>query len=438
MKGRIDWVLVGAILVLVAIGTVAILSAAAPLPVYSRILEKHFIAFCIGAILFMFGLGLNYQIFQDQAKIVYAAGLTLLITVLVAGTVHKGQKAWLKLPFFSFQPSELARLCTILALANFLENRLTRVQRLSTVAGSLALVAPMVLLILAEPDFSSTITFFPMVLAMMFCAGANTLHLAALIAYGAIVAGFPLLWTLLSLRPKWIETSSVAAFLLRINDFNLSFLITIAGIFVLAYLVWRALNSARIFFPGPFFAIGALIVSLGLLSAVAVNKHLKVYQRNRFVAFLLPEADMRGASYNVQQAQIAIGSGGLWGKGVFSGTQSQLGFIPERHTDFIYAVIGEEMGFIGSISVIGIYLLLISRIVHAARMSRDRYGQLVCIGIAAVYGTYMLLNIGMCLGLAPVVGVPLPLVSYGGSNLAITLFSMGIIANVYSRRYAFY
>ena len=131
-------------------------------------------------------------------------------------------------------------------------------------------------------------------------------------------------------------------------------------------------------------------------------------------------------------------SGGLWGKGAFSGTQSQLGFLPERHTDFIYAVIGEEMGFLGGMSVLGLYLLLLWRIVNTARLARDRYGYMVCCGFAAVYGFYLLLNVGMCVGLVPVAGVPLPLLSYGGSSLAVTLFSMGIVANIYSRRYAFY
>lgn len=438
MKARIDWMMVGALLGLIAIGSVAILSAASPLPTYSQIIQKHFLALGLGVLFFLFGLGFNYQIFQDQAKVIYALALALLVVVLLAGVQHKGAKSWLRFGPISFQPSELARVLTILVLGSFLDSRGNKPHRLSTVAGALAISAPVMLLVLAEPDFSSTLPFIPLLITMLFCAGANPIHLVAVTAFGGIAISMPLMWTLLSLRPRWVATSSLAALLFRIKDFNLHLLFTVCAIFLAAYVAWKVLGMARVFLPGPYFAAGALIVAGALCTGVLVNRQLKGYQRNRFVAFLVPEADPKGAAYNVQQAQIAIGSGGLWGKGIFAGTQSQLGFVPERHTDFIYAVIGEEMGFLGSISVVGLYLFLVSRIVHAARVSRDRYGQLVCSGFAGMYAFYMLINIGMCLGFAPVAGVQLPLVSYGGSNLAVTLFAMGIVANVYSRRYAFY
>ena len=136
------------------------------------------------------------------------------------------------------------------------------------------------------------------------------------------------------------------------------------------------------------------------------------------------------------QSQIAIGSGGALGKGLFNGTQSQLGFLPERHTDFIYAVVGEEMGFVGTMTILAFYLLLIWRIVSIGKLARDRYGFLVCSGLATMFCFELVLNVGMCLGLMPVAGIPLPLISYGGSSLVITLWALGIAANIYSRRYA--
>jgi rod shape determining protein RodA len=179
-----------------------------------------------------------------------------------------------------------------------------------------------------------------------------------------------------------------------------------------------------------------IIFSAGLLSGIAVNAKLKGYQRNRFVAYVAPQEDIQGAAYHVHQSEIAIGSGGLLGKGLFAGTQSQLGFLPERHTDFIYAVVGEEMGFWGTMGILGLYLLLVWRVVTAARAARDAYGYLVCCGFASMFGFALTLNIGMCLAVIPVAGIPLPLISYGGSSLAITLWSLGIVANIYARRYA--
>ncbi len=206
---------------------------------------------------------------------------------------------------------------------------------------------------------------------------------------------------------------------------------------IACFLAWRLFIWARVQVHWMAFAAIAAVMAAGLGSAVVVNDQIKVYQRKRFLAFLAPEVDPQGAAYNVNQALVAIGSGGVTGKGVFSGTQSQLGFLPERHTDFIFAVIGEELGFLGAILVLALYLTLIYRVVNAARLARDNYGFLVCCGLAAMFTSYLVINVGMCLGLAPVAGVPLPLLSYGGSSLVVTLWALGIVENIHSKHYAF-
>ncbi|OIO11156.1 MAG: hypothetical protein AUJ52_02420 [Elusimicrobia bacterium CG1_02_63_36] len=438
IRGRIDWAMVGAMAGLIAIGSVAILSAASPLPYYSSILQKHFLALGIGVLLFVFGLGFNYQIFQDQAKTIYGLVVIMMIAVLLIGDTQRGTKGWIRFPFFSFQPSELARVGTMLALANFLDRRGKTSHRVGYVLGAFGVVFPILALILMEPDFSGTLPFFPMLLGMLFCGGASIGHLIAMGGYATLTLALPLLWTMLSLRPEWIADSILLNGFMKIRQFDAEFMIALAVVVAGVWGLYKLLQMLRFNVQVPAFLAAAGILAAGLASGVLVDHQLKGYQRNRFVAFLVPGADPRGAAYNVQQAQVAIGSGGLWGKGVFSGTQSRLGFLPERHTDFIYAVIGEEMGFIGTMSVLALYMFLLWRIVNAARVARDRYGYLVCCGMAATMAFYMLINVGMCLGLVPVAGVPLPFISYGGSNLAITLFAMGIVGNVYSRRYAFY
>lgn len=437
MRGRLDWLLVGSAMALLLVGTAAILSSASPMPHFAQILQRHFLAMCLGTLAFLFGLGFNYQIFQDQSRILYALTLVLMAAVLVAGVTIRGHKSWFRLPYFSFQPSELARIYTVLVLANYLDRRGGRIHQLPVFLGAFAVAAPVMLLILLEPDLASALTFLPVVLAMLFCAGAQMAHLTMIAAFGCLALFLPLLWTLCMVRPELVEGSGLLAYCVSISAFGLPLFLTLAGVFVLMYAAWRFMLIMRAHLPWYYFFVTALVLGTGLCAATFAHVHMKEHQRKRLVAFLVPELDPRGATYNVTQAQVAIGSGGVVGKGLFSGTQSQLGFLPERHTDFIYAVVGEEFGFMGTAAVLLLYLLLLWRIVCAGHLARDRYGFLVCSGLAAVFGFQMMINVGMCLGAVPVAGLPLPMVSYGGSSLVVSLWALGIVNNVYSKRYAF-
>ena len=434
---RMDWVLVAAAAGLVLIGTVAVMSAASPMPRYTQILQRHFLALALGALAFVFGTSFNYQIYQDQARILYGVMIAMMAAVLIVGETVRGHRSWIHLPYFSFQPSEMARVCTVLVLANYLDRREKQIERLSTALGALAIVLPVVGLIILQPDFSSALIFFPVLASMLFCAGASLAQLAALTAFGAVTGGLLLLWTLSSLHPEIERASAVAAYAVRLSRSGGLLALTVGGAFAAAYLAYRALLILRFRVALVHFVAGAAVLSSALCAGVLVNRHIKYYQRNRFISFLAPEADPQEAGYNVNQALVAIGSGGVSGKGIFSGTQAQLGFLPERHTDFIFAVIGEEMGFLGAASVLGLYVLLLSRVVRAALAARDRYGYLVCCGIASMFGFYVLVNVGMCLGLLPVAGIPLPLISYGGSSLVASLWAVGVVSSVHSKRYAF-
>lgn len=436
VKGRVDWGLVAVVAGLLILGTLAVMSAASPLFYYGDVLKRHFIAVGLGTALFVLGLGFNYQIFQDQARIVYGLVLVLMIAVLIVGSTQRGHKAWFQLSFLTFQPAELARLGVILSLAALLEARRRRIQDFSTILLAAALAGPVMALILKQPDFSSTLTFFPVVLAMLFCAGASIGHLAALTGFGAVAVAVPILIVWLQVRHPGAAPGSAAHFILQTARFGAATAFLFAGAFALGLAAWRLLSWMRVPVRPAAFLLAPALFCAGYASGLAVNKQLKGYQRNRFVAYLAPQADIQGAGYNVHQSQIAIGSGGVLGKGLFAGTQSKLGFLPERHTDFIYAVVGEEMGFWGAGAILALYLALIYRILAAAKLSRDRYGYLVCCGLASMFAFQLALNVGMCLGLMPVAGIPLPLISYGGSSLVITLWSLGIVANVYARRYA--
>ena len=254
--------------------------------------------------------------------------------------------------------------------------------------------------------------------------------------YGALALSVPLVVTFCQVRFPYSPPMSLPGLVLSASRFGWPLLAAMVLLAALSAAAWLAAAWLRLSARPLAFIAAPVIVSLAMLTGVAVNRSMKSYQRNRFVAFVAPRSDVQGAAYNVIQSRVAIGSGGLWGQGLFSGTQSQLGFLPERHTDFIFADIGEEMGFWGAGLVLGLYTLLFWRIVAAARQARDRYGYLVCCGLASMFAFVVVLNVGMCVGLMPVAGIPLPLISYGGSSLVVNLFSLGIVANVYARRYA--
>jgi len=434
-KGRIDWALFLAAMVLLAMGTIAIFSSVAVLPAQARIVRVQLIAIPLALFVFGAAWSLNYQVYQDQWKFVYGLMLASLLGVLIFGVVDKGARSWYRLPFFSIQPSEFARVGLILVLANFLDKRIGKIKELQTVLGAFALCVPVFLLLIKQPDFSAILITFPVVLIMLFASGASLFHLFIILGYAFISALFPILWSIITLTPELLDNALVSYFF-HLSDSWVSASTFIAASVFGFWLLWRL--SVRLYanVSGVYFAGAALVLMLGFFSGMLVKHQMKDYQQKRLEVFLSPEADPRGAGYNLLQARIAIGSGGILGRGVFSGTQSRLGFVPERHTDFILAVVGEEMGFWGMLLVVGLYVLLMRRIMQGARLARDRFGYLVNCGIFGMFLVYFCINFGMLLGLSPVAGVPLPLLSYGGSNLVATMMALGIAESVYSRRYA--
>lgn len=183
--------------------------------------------------------------------------------------------------------------------------------------------------------------------------------------------------------------------------------------------------------------MGSLLkmVGTGVAAMLPMWFFLKDYQKNRLMTLFFPEQDPLGTGYHAIQSKIAIGSGGIFGKGLFAGTQSRLNFLPEKHTDFIFAVYAEETGFLGAVVLIVLYLLFLFRCFQILYHSKDRFGMLLAAGIIASFSCYIIINIGMTLGLFPIVGVPLPLMSYGGSSLVTTFICLGVLLNIKMRRF---
>jgi rod shape determining protein RodA len=304
-----------------------------------------------------------------------------------------------------------------------------------------SLIVPFVLalvpigLIIIEPDLSSSLVFFPMALVMFYMAGARALHLSAICLVGGIAAGVPLLSTYMEQLGDALDNHPVLLFLARAFKGGWPSVWLFAGVCLTLVGLWWFLRKLRIYIPTLYLWVTLFLLMLGTMGAVGTQRVIKDYQRKRLVAFVNPELDPLGGGYNVRQSQIAIGSGRMIGKGYGLGTQSRLGFLPSRHTDFIFSVIGEELGFFRSIIVLFFYFLIIWRGFEISLVSRDRYGGLIAAGFASMFAFYALLNLGMTMGMAPVAGVPLPMVSYGGSSVMSSMMAVGILLSIHWRRY---
>ncbi len=431
-----DRLFLASIALLAFLGMLAAVSATGPLPHQGRILAKQLGALVVGGLVFLAASRINYQVYRDQANAVYAACLAVLAAVWLAGAAHRGHRAWLEIGPLAFQPSEFVRLGFILVLARYLEGRAKRADRFSTIMGALGLAAPLLVLILAQPDISTAATFAPIAAAMLYCAGARPFYLAAIFVCAGLAAGLPVVYTAVAARfPAEGAGHPLAAFFLRTAHGGLPLAVLLGSAAFIGFALWRLASWAGLRPSAPAYAAGVAAALFSIGTGVLANKAIKPYQRQRLAAYFVPARGGESSSYHLRQSKIAVGSGGLLGKGLFRGTQSQLGFLPERHTDFIFAVIAEEMGFWGGAGVLMLFMMLVRRILEAARLSYDFYGALVCSGVAAGLGFQAFVNAGMCMGLVPIAGLPLPLVSYGGSSLVATLWSLGIVSNIYERHY---
>ncbi|MFP4661341.1 MAG: rod shape-determining protein RodA [Halanaerobiales bacterium] len=215
------------------------------------------------------------------------------------------------------------------------------------------------------------------------------------------------------------------------NDLGTA-LVLIAILIGMMYVGGANTKFLLIIFGGGFLILILFIASHLIFDTPLI--FLREYQLNRLLVFINPGVDIHDAGYNIFQSKIALGSGRLFGKGLFSGTQNQLHFLPEKHTDFIFSVIGEEFGYIGVVVVIALYLLLLWQIYNVARKARDNYGRLVAVGIGTMFFFHVLENIGMTMGLMPITGLPLPFISYGGSSMITSLIAIGLVINVNIRR----
>ncbi len=342
MRKSWDWLFTAQIAALGAISLLVIYSINRPLFI------NQSISWIIGAVILLLVSQIDYRYFQKSSIVLYVASLIFLIIVFFFGSPVRGSIRWIDLGFFRFQPSELAKVASILMLANFYMHK--EATTLKNLFRSFLIVAPFALLVLIEPDIGNALSFIAIWFGVSVLCGLRPKHILILIVAGAIL----------------------------------------------------------------------IVIFYELLAP---------YQKQRITSFINPSADPLGTGYHVIQSKVTIGSGKLFGRGLGRGSQSQLNFLPEAESDFIYASIAEQLGFLGAGLVLAIFIWMLTRILNFAKSS-ERFGQLIIVGIVSFLIIQLTVNVGMNLGLLPVTGITFPLVSAGGSSLISVLFLLGLIFSI--------
>jgi rod shape determining protein RodA len=406
---NVDWVIVLIYLALCTIGWFNI-HAAVYDEAHPSILDmktnygKQFIwiisAITLGGMILL----LDSRFFSALTPVFYGVTLFLLVLVLVIGRNVGGNQAWISIGIFRLQPSEFAKYATCLLLARYLSSVNVRVTEIKSFLIAAAIIFVPMILIKMQPDDGST---------LVFCSLIFVLYREGLSAKFLLLAGLFIVMFILSLLFKAIYI--------------------IGGILIIAGIIMAIFRRYK---KVVLLAAAGMALSIGFVLAVPfIYQHvIKEHQRVRIDEWLGRASNLKGAGYNVHQSKIAIGSGKLWGKGYLQGTQTRFSFVPEQSTDFIFCTVGEEWGFAGSVVVIGLYLFLILRIIYLAERQRSPFSRIYGYGVACVIFFHFFINIGLTIGAVPVIGIPLPFVSYGGSSLWSFTFLLFTLIKLDSNR----
>lgn len=397
IKQGIDWTTVLIYIALLGIGLANVYAAVYnidnPKSIFS--LEhnggRQILFMMVAFILIMIILFVDFKVYDTFAYIFYGIWIIVLIATIFLGSNINGSKSWIKFGSFSLQPAEFAKTFTVMALAKFLSTQGVNVSKLQyALKAGLFIIVPPIIIIL-QKETGSALTFAAL-LIVLYREGLPGV-------YPALMLSFITLLIFALIFPNWV---------------------VVLGLALLSILFWYLFlkryernkqNLRRI--------IGLFVLFSGFVLTVdfILNNVLAPHQQSRIKILVNPDSDPKGDGWNVIQSKIAIGSGGFTGKGYLQGTQTKFDFVPEQSTDFIFCTVGEEWGFIGSVVVIGLFLVLLTRILSLAEKQKSMFARIYGYGVASILFFHLLVNIGMTIGLMPVIGIPLPFISSGGSSL---------------------
>ncbi len=384
------------ILLICGIGLITLYSASlhVNLSFFQKVIGKQVIWMMLGSIVALLLFFVQKKILYEQAYTFYWIGLVLIILPYFFGSSSTGTSRWLSFSGINFQPSELMKIIIVIAVAKYLANSELHSTNFRVFIVPVIITLIPTAIILKQPDLGTSMILIMAVFPMLFWAGTRLFHIFIFIA--------PVL-------------SIITAF-----NFYTFFLWVVVLILVLYFSQEKIVLIILLFL---------LNLSLGFTTPIMWN-NLHTYQQNRILTLLDVESDPQGAGYQVIQSQVAIGSGGLMGKGIGRGTQTHLKFLPEQHTDFIFSVVGEEGGFIAVLIVLSLYFLLILLCFQTAYKIKDKFSSLVIVGLTSVILFHIVINVAMTVGLMPVTGLPLPFLSYGGSFILTCFIIVGLILNL--------
>lgn len=398
---------------------------------------------------------IDWKFWQTMAVPIYVIGLVLLAGLFVAGTNINGATSWYRLGSVTIQPSEFAKISTALVVASFLSNYNTDLKSLQSIGTLILLIMAPMLLILLQPDAGSAFIYGSFLL-VMYRAGLSTkFYIIAFFGIAMLILGlkYPALSNTMVLtfigmailiylaKPKLYILIAFIVYIIanydifqKFPEYHLYQLTTNVGLlFFVVGILWNRKKKREVSLVVIFFLLGTLISGGANWS---FNHVLRPHQQQRINVWLHPElVKNKDAGYNLEKSKIAIGAGGFAGKGFLQGDMTKGNFVPEQTTDFIFCTIGEEHGFIGSALVIGLFLFLLIRIITIAERQRSQFAMYYGYCVAGIIFVHFLINIGMTMGLAPIIGVPLPFLSKGGSSLLGFSILLGILVKIDSKRY---
>ena len=356
---------------------------------------KQLIFTLISLIIFLFILVSDDRFFFRYSSIIYLLGIILLIAVLIFGNEVKGAKSWFSLMGFSLQPSEFMKPITALALAKYLSNIHSDLKRKSIQLYSFLIVLIPIFLVIIQPDPGTALIYFSFFFVLY-------------------VIGLPSIYMNIFI---WLTILFITTII--VGKQNILFIISTLIISIFLIYIYRKLSFRKFLFYGIFSLIFILCVDF-IFNEVFEQRH-----RDRFNIVLGIKEDNRGIGYNTNQSQLAFKSGGFFGEGFLKGTQTKGDFVPEQHSDYIFATIGEEWGFFGSILTIILFTILILRMISRANTNRNIFNKIVIYSVASIFFFQFAINISMVIGVFPTVGIPLPFISYGGSSLLTSIILFG-------------
>lgn len=428
---RVDWVILICYLLVVLMGWMSIYSAAfdeqsASIFSYNMEYGKQFFWMMVCLLVGLFVLNIDGEFFNKFAWPIYGFVVLLLILVLIIGKEVNGAKAWFGVGSFGIQPSEFAKMATSLALAKFISDQNVKFSQIGGKIRAFAILAIPAGLIMLQPDAGTLLVFMAFIFAM----------------YREGLSGNILFFGLGSI------VVSVFSIKMGASEFDYPFLGWLSGIYyveilicslaILSFVLIRSMVLPR--YRKRYYVytviVAILAVVMSFLSSYAVNNLMKEHQRERIYILLDIEVTRAGATYNLTNSKMAIGSGGFWGKGYLNGPMTKYHYVPEQSTDFIFCTVGEEWGFVGSSIVVLLFTILILRLIFLAERQRSQFSRIYGYCVASILFMHLFINVGMVMGLAPVIGIPLPFFSYGGSSLLGFTLLLFIMLRLDSERLA--